>query len=116
MNIATWPKPNAPSSDPEDLPTALANIPETSHKANDLAFGPGTDRAKDAVMDSAIPQTEAPPPPSRPTPPSRLSSPQASPAQRPTIRTEPRDGDSISAERDARNRGAVMSPQGRRQK
>jgi len=72
MNIATWPKPNAPSSDPEDLPTALANIPETSPEANDLAFVPGTDRAKDAVMDSAIPQTEAPPPPSRPTPPSPL--------------------------------------------
>jgi hypothetical protein len=42
---------------PEDLPKAFANIPETSPKANDLAFVPGTDRAKDAVMDNAIPQT-----------------------------------------------------------
>jgi hypothetical protein len=42
---------------PENLPRAFANIPENSPKANDLAFVPGTDRAKDAVMDNVIPQT-----------------------------------------------------------
>jgi hypothetical protein len=42
---------------PERLPQAFANIPEDSPKASDLAFVPGTDRAKDAVTDNAIPQT-----------------------------------------------------------
>src|SRR6202034_3924092 len=42
---------------PENLPRAFANIPENSPKANDLAFVPGTNRAKDAVMDNVIPQT-----------------------------------------------------------
>ncbi|MGD1092515.1 MAG: hypothetical protein ABSB35_11065 [Bryobacteraceae bacterium] len=42
---------------PEDLPKAFAKIPENSPKANVLAFVPGTDRAKDAVMDNVIPQT-----------------------------------------------------------
>jgi hypothetical protein len=42
---------------PENLPKAFAKIPEDSSKANDLAFVPGTDRAKDAVMDNIIPQT-----------------------------------------------------------
>jgi hypothetical protein len=42
---------------PERLPKAFANIPENSAKANDLAFVPGTDRAKDAVLDNVIPQT-----------------------------------------------------------
>ena len=42
---------------PERLPRAFANIPENSSKANDLAFVPGTDRAREAVLDNAIPQT-----------------------------------------------------------
>lgn len=42
---------------PENVPKAFADIPESSPKANDLAFVPGTDRAKDAVMDNVIPQT-----------------------------------------------------------
>ena len=42
---------------PENVPKAFANIPENSAKANDLTFVPGTDRAKDAVMDNVIPQT-----------------------------------------------------------
>jgi len=42
---------------PENLPKAFANIPEDSAKASDLAFVPGTDRAKDAVLDSMIPET-----------------------------------------------------------
>ena len=42
---------------PENLPQGFADIPEDSTKANDLAFVPGTDRAKDAVLDSMIPQT-----------------------------------------------------------
>jgi hypothetical protein len=42
---------------PENLPKGFADIPEDSTKAGDLAFVPGTDRAKDAVLDSMIPQT-----------------------------------------------------------
>jgi hypothetical protein len=42
---------------PDALPKVFAKIPENSPKANDLAFVPGTDRAKDAVMDNVIPQT-----------------------------------------------------------
>ncbi len=42
---------------PENLPKAFAKIPENSPKAHDLAFVPGTERAKDAVMDNVIPQT-----------------------------------------------------------
>jgi hypothetical protein len=42
---------------PDALPKTFANIPEGSAKASDLAFVPGTDRAKDAVMDNIIPQT-----------------------------------------------------------
>ena len=42
---------------PNALPKTFANIPENSTKANMLASVPGTDRAKDAVMDSVIPQT-----------------------------------------------------------
>jgi hypothetical protein len=43
---------------PEDLPSEFANIPESSPKADVLAFVAGTDQAKDAVMDTVIPQTE----------------------------------------------------------
>jgi hypothetical protein len=42
---------------PENLPRAFANIPENSPKAGVLAFVPGTERAKDALMDNVIPQT-----------------------------------------------------------
>jgi hypothetical protein len=42
---------------PENLPKAFAAIPEKSPKAHVLAFVPGTDSAKDAVMDNIIPQT-----------------------------------------------------------
>jgi hypothetical protein len=42
---------------PDKLPKTFASIPETSSKAGALAFVPGTDRAKDAVMDNVIPQT-----------------------------------------------------------
>ena len=42
---------------PENLPAAFAHIPENSAKADDLAFVPGTDRARDALLDNAIPQT-----------------------------------------------------------
>jgi len=42
---------------PDALPKAFAQIPENSPKADDLAFVPGTDRAKDAAMDNVIPQT-----------------------------------------------------------
>ena len=42
---------------PDALPRTFAKIPENSPKANDLAFVPGTDRAKDAMMDNVIPQT-----------------------------------------------------------
>jgi hypothetical protein len=42
---------------PDALPKAFANVPENSPKANVLAFVPGTDRAKDALMDNVIPQT-----------------------------------------------------------
>jgi hypothetical protein len=42
---------------PENLPRSFAAIPENSPKADALAFVPGTDRAKDALMDNAIPQT-----------------------------------------------------------
>ncbi|MGJ5814264.1 hypothetical protein [Paludibaculum fermentans] len=42
---------------PDTLPKGFALIPENSPKANVLAFIPGTDRAKDALMDNVIPQT-----------------------------------------------------------
>lgn len=42
---------------PEDLPRAFAEIPDDSPKADDLAFVAGTARAKDALLDSVIPQT-----------------------------------------------------------
>jgi hypothetical protein len=41
---------------PDKLPRAFARIPENSVKANVLAFVPGTDRARDALMENAIPQ------------------------------------------------------------
>jgi hypothetical protein len=42
---------------PEELPGAFAKIPASSPKADVLAFVAGTDEAKDAVMDTLIPQT-----------------------------------------------------------
>lgn len=42
---------------PDTLPKAFARIAEDSPKASVLAFVPGTDRAKDALMDNVIPQT-----------------------------------------------------------
>ncbi len=42
---------------PDVLPKAFASISENSPKASVLAFVPGTDRAKDALMDNVIPQT-----------------------------------------------------------
>ncbi|NJN64943.1 MAG: carbohydrate-binding family V/XII [Acidobacteria bacterium] len=45
--------------DPEKLPAEFAKIPESSPKARVLAHVPGTDQAKDAVMDSIIPETAA---------------------------------------------------------
>lgn len=42
---------------PENLPRAFARIPENSPKADALAFVAGTDRAKDAVLESMIPET-----------------------------------------------------------
>jgi hypothetical protein len=42
---------------PDTLPKSFSRIPETSPKASVLAFVPGTDHAKDALMDNVIPQT-----------------------------------------------------------
>ncbi|HEY3823790.1 MAG TPA: hypothetical protein VGL82_04485 [Bryobacteraceae bacterium] len=42
---------------PEHLPAGFSHIPENSAKAEDLAFIPGTDRARDALLDNSIPQT-----------------------------------------------------------
>lgn len=59
---------------------------------------------------------EGSPKPSRPAPPAARPAPQPAPAHspqpRPTIRTEPRGGGSVGADRDARNRGTVMAPRG----
>lgn len=45
--------------DPARVPAAFADVPEKSEKAEVLAHVPGTDEAKDAVMDAMIPQTSA---------------------------------------------------------
>lgn len=45
--------------DPEKLPQDFARIPESSPKASVLTHVPGTDQAKDAVMDAVIPETAA---------------------------------------------------------
>ena len=45
--------------DPAKVPRAFADVPEKSDKAEVLAHVPGTDEAKDAVMDTMIPQTSA---------------------------------------------------------
>lgn len=42
---------------PDGLSKDFARIPEHSSKAHSLAFVPGTERAKDALMDHGIPQT-----------------------------------------------------------
>ncbi len=41
------------------MPQAFADVPVKSEKANVLAHVPGTDEARDAVMDTMIPQTSA---------------------------------------------------------
>lgn len=45
--------------DPAKVPRAFADVPRKSEKADVLAHVPGTDEAKDAVMDTMIPQTSA---------------------------------------------------------
>ncbi|MEO7387484.1 MAG: carbohydrate-binding family V/XII, partial [Gammaproteobacteria bacterium] len=45
--------------DPTKVPRAFADVPRKSDKSEVLAHVPGTDEAKDAVMDSMIPQTSA---------------------------------------------------------
>lgn len=45
--------------DPAKVPRAFAEVPRKSEKAEVLAHVPGTDEAKDAVMDTMIPQTAA---------------------------------------------------------
>ncbi|MDH5274891.1 MAG: hypothetical protein OEW88_00545 [Gammaproteobacteria bacterium] len=45
--------------DPAKVPRAFADVPKKSEKAEVLAHVPGTDEAKDAVMDAMIPQTSA---------------------------------------------------------
>jgi len=45
--------------DPAAVPEAFADVPRKSDKAEVLAHVPGTDEAKDAVMDAMIPQTSA---------------------------------------------------------
>jgi hypothetical protein len=43
--------------EPDTVPRAFAEVPRKSDKAEVLAHVPGTDEAKDAVMDAMIPQT-----------------------------------------------------------
>lgn len=43
--------------DPAQLPKDFANIPEGSEKDEVLAYVPGTDASRDALLDSQIPQT-----------------------------------------------------------
>jgi hypothetical protein len=45
--------------DADRVPTAFASVPRKSDKAEVLAHVPGTEEAKDAIMDSMIPQTAA---------------------------------------------------------
>ncbi len=45
--------------EPGQVPQAFAEVPDKSGKADVLAHVPGTDEAKDAMMDAMIPQTSA---------------------------------------------------------
>jgi len=45
--------------DPGRVPQAFADVPKKSARADVLAHVPGTDEAKDAMMDAMIPQTSA---------------------------------------------------------
>ena len=45
--------------DPGQVPKTFADVPRKSGKADVLAHVPGTDEAKDAMMDAMIPQTSA---------------------------------------------------------
>ena len=45
--------------DPARVPKAFAAVPRKSEKSQVLAHVPGTDEAKDAIMDAMIPQTSA---------------------------------------------------------